>query len=89
MCAAAAAAGVTALAGVSAAAGTHPAGAARVYAPSGTWHGAEKVPGTGPLNQGGNAAINTVSCATVVHCVAGGQYRSGPDRYQAFVVTET
>ena len=50
---------------------------------NGTWHHAIKVPGTTALEQGGGAGLNSVSCASVGNCSAGGYYNSG-----AFVVNE-
>jgi hypothetical protein len=56
---------------------------------NGTWHAAIEVPGTAALNQGGDAGLESVSCASAAHCSAGGFYTeiSGPQ--QAFVVSET
>jgi hypothetical protein len=71
----------------SAAAGAHIAAVAR--ASSGTWGTAEKVPGLAALNQGGNAVITSVSCASPGNCSAGGSYASSRTRDQAFVVDET
>jgi len=50
---------------------------------NGSWHNAIKVPGTTALEQGGGAGLNSVSCASVGNCSAGGYYNSG-----AFVVNE-
>jgi hypothetical protein len=50
---------------------------------NGTWHNAIKVPGIGTLEQGGISGLNSVSCASVGNCSAGGYYKSG-----AFVVNE-
>jgi hypothetical protein len=50
---------------------------------NGTWHKAVKVPGTAALAQGGMAGLNSISCASVGNCSAGGYYKSG-----AFVVNE-
>jgi hypothetical protein len=52
----------------------------------GTWGTAEEVPGTASLNTGGDAAVNSLSCAAAGKCSAGGSYNGGG--YQAFVVTE-
>jgi len=54
----------------------------------GTWHKAIEVPGTAALNQGGNAFIAEVSCASAGNCSAGGSYAARPGRTQAFVVSE-
>ncbi len=55
---------------------------------NGTWGNAIKVPGTGILNAGGNAAIFSPSCATAGNCAAGGFYKDGSGHTQAFVVSE-
>jgi hypothetical protein len=48
------------------------------------------VPGTATLNQGGGAAITSVSCTSAADCSAGGWYRDVVNnRRQAFVVNET
>jgi hypothetical protein len=54
----------------------------------GTWHTAQKVPGTGTLNKGGNAEVNSVSCRSAGNCTAGGSYKDGSGHYQAFVASE-
>jgi hypothetical protein len=54
---------------------------------SGTWGTAQEVPGTASLNTGGDAQVNSVSCAAAGECSAGGYYNGGG--YQAFVVTES
>ena len=56
---------------------------------AGTWGTAIEVPGLGSLNQGGNAQLASVSCASAGHCTAGGFYRDGSGHGQAFVVRET
>ncbi len=53
----------------------------------GTWHGAIEVPGAAALNRGGDAMINSVSCASAGNCSAGGYYTGGNGR-QAFVAGE-
>ncbi len=55
---------------------------------AGTWGTAIEVPGLGSLNQGGNAQLASVSCASAGHCTAGGFYRDGSGHGQAFVVRE-
>jgi cytochrome c551/c552 len=56
---------------------------------NGTWHPATKVPGTATLNQGGQAEVISLSCASAGNCSAGGQYRTSPQSsYQVFVVSE-
>jgi hypothetical protein len=52
------------------------------------WRTAIEVPGTAALNTGGDAAINSVSCAASHGCAAGGFYRDGSRHLQAFVVTK-
>src|SRR6266568_4361352 len=54
----------------------------------GRWRTAIKVPGTAALNTGGVAQVRSVSCAAAGSCAAGGFYRVGPNREQAFVVSE-
>jgi len=70
-----------------------PAGVARAAvgaaARAGTWHAAIEVPGTGGLNKGGNAAVNSVSCASAGNCAAAGHYTDGSGHQQAFVASET
>jgi hypothetical protein len=58
---------------------------------NGTWGTAEQVPGTAALNRGKFplAEFNTVSCASVGNCSAGGLYTDRAEKYQAFVVGET
>jgi hypothetical protein len=53
---------------------------------NGTWHKAVEVPGTAALNQGGDANINSVSCAAAGNCGAGGFYTDSSGHVQAFVV---
>ena len=56
---------------------------------NGTWGGAIEVPGTVVLNQGGNASIGWISCASAGHCSAGGEYTDSSNLFQVFVVNET
>src|SRR5690349_15775916 len=53
---------------------------------SGTWGTAIEVPGTAALNQGENAEIASVSCASAGNCSAGGHYINGFSQRQALVV---
>jgi hypothetical protein len=53
----------------------------------GTWSAAEPVAGLAQLNTGGQAAIESVSCASARSCSAGGYYSTKTSR-QAFVVTQ-
>jgi hypothetical protein len=55
---------------------------------NGTWHTAIKVPGTAALNQGGNAGISSVSCASAGNCSAGGLYKDSSGHHQALVVSQ-
>jgi hypothetical protein len=54
----------------------------------GAWGTAEEVPGTASLNTGAFAQINSVSCAAVGACSAGGWYETSQATSQAFVVNE-
>jgi hypothetical protein len=56
---------------------------------SGTWGTAEQVPGLAALNNGGNAAVTSLSCASAASCTAVGSYSTGRNRRQAFAVDET
>src|SRR5215471_21201560 len=58
---------------------------------NGTWGTAKEVPGTAALNQGGNAQLASVSCASAGHCSAVGFYTTRPRNgfNEAFVVNET
>jgi hypothetical protein len=60
------------------------------WAEAGTaaWGKAIEVPGLGSLNQGGNAEVLSVSCATSGNCSAGGIYADESGDRQAFVVSE-
>src|SRR5262249_30786721 len=55
---------------------------------NGSWGTAVEVPGTATLNPGGQAAVQSVSCATAGNCVAGGGDTDGSGHSQAFVVDE-
>jgi hypothetical protein len=55
---------------------------------NGTWGNAVEVPGTAALNVGGDAQLNSVSCASAGNCTAGGYY-SDNSGDQAFVISET
>jgi hypothetical protein len=54
----------------------------------GRWRKAIEVPGTAALNTGGDAIINSVSCAAPHGCAAGGEYADGSGHAQAFVVSK-
>jgi hypothetical protein len=55
---------------------------------SGRWGKAIEVPRSAWLNAGGNAGIDSVSCARPGYCSAGGIYEDAHKKYQAFVVTQ-
>jgi hypothetical protein len=56
---------------------------------NGTWGTAQEVPGFAALSKGGGqAAINSLSCASAGNCSAGGFYPGTFSTFQAFVVTE-
>src|SRR5262249_53691827 len=54
----------------------------------GTWGTAIAVRGSGALNAGGGAEVNSMSCASAGNCAAGGDYTDGSGHGQAFVVSE-
>jgi hypothetical protein len=56
---------------------------------NGVWGSAEEVPGSAALNPGGRAAVESVSCGSVDHCGAGGEYLDDNFGQQAFVDTES
>jgi hypothetical protein len=56
---------------------------------NGSWRQAEEAPGTAALNEGGEALVDSVSCASAGNCSAGGYYQDGSDNTQAFVVSQT
>jgi hypothetical protein len=56
---------------------------------NGTWGTSEEVPGTATLNQGGNAATDSVSCGAAGNCSAVGSYKGDSSDTEAFVVNET
>jgi len=70
-------------------AGTRMPAGAGAAALGGTWHTAQKVPGAGTLNSGGNAQVQSVSCASAGNCSAGGGYTDSSGHLQAFVVRES
>ena len=79
------AAGVASAAGGAVAGTRLAAGAGAVF--GGAWGTAEEVPGTAALNQEGNAAIDSVSCAGAGACSAGGSYLDSSGFAQAWVVS--
>ena len=56
---------------------------------NGSWGTAIEVPGTATLNSGGEAGVNSISCAAAGDCAAGGLYKDGSSHFQAFVISET
>jgi hypothetical protein len=55
---------------------------------NGRWGQAVELPGLGALNKGGNAEVNSVSCASASYCAAVGYYRDGSGHDQGFVASE-
>ncbi len=55
----------------------------------GRWGTAIEVPGLGALNTGGEAEVNSVSCAPAGTCAAGGYYLDRHHDFQGFVVSQT
>jgi hypothetical protein len=55
---------------------------------NGQWQAAIKLPGSGKLNTGGNAGLQSVSCAAAGSCAAGGAYADGSGHLRAFVASE-
>jgi hypothetical protein len=68
--------------------GTRMAAAAGAAAQAGTWHTAQEVPGVATLNKGGEAQVQSVSCASAGNCGAGGYYTNRSGHHQVFVVSE-
>ncbi len=54
----------------------------------GRWRNAGEVAGTGALNAGGDASLNSLSCTSAGNCAAAGSYEDGSSQDQAFVVDE-
>ena len=55
---------------------------------NGRWGKAIEVPGLGALNTGGDAVVNSVSCASAGNCAAGGYYAPIGRGQQGFVAVE-
>jgi hypothetical protein len=55
----------------------------------GVWGKAEEMPGTGGLNRGDTAAVDSLSCASAGNCSAGGIYLDEAGSYEAFIGNET
>ena len=56
---------------------------------SGIWRTAKEVPGTATLNTGGDAAVESVSCAAASSCSAAGGYFDSSRHLQVFVVNKS
>ncbi|HEX2321301.1 MAG TPA: hypothetical protein VHJ18_20185 [Streptosporangiaceae bacterium] len=56
---------------------------------NGTWRTATQLPGTGALNPGGHAFVESVSCTSAGKCSAGGGYTGSARNRQAFVATQS
>jgi hypothetical protein len=56
---------------------------------NGRWRKAIQVPGLGALNKGGDAGVDSLSCASADSCAAGGSYENGSEYTQGFVVSRT
>ena len=72
--------------------GRYDAGGTQAFVASerrGTWHKAIKVPGTGALNTGGAAAVDSVSCASAGNCTVGGSFTDSDRQGQPFVASQT
>ncbi|HEY3902368.1 MAG TPA: hypothetical protein VGM14_00495 [Streptosporangiaceae bacterium] len=55
---------------------------------NGTWAKAIKPPGLVPLNAGGEAGVNMVSCTSAGNCAAGGSYKVKAGHAEGFVISE-
>jgi hypothetical protein len=56
---------------------------------NGIWGNAVEVPGSGALNAGGFAGVQSLSCASAGNCSAGGSYDDSSGYPQVFVVSES
>jgi hypothetical protein len=56
---------------------------------NGIWAKAIEVPGSGTLDAGGSAEVESVSCASAGNCATIGVYSDGSGNTQAFVASET
>jgi hypothetical protein len=56
---------------------------------NGTWDKAIEVPGSGALNVGGSAQVNSVSCTAAGYCAAVGYYTDQSGNNGAFIVSRT
>jgi hypothetical protein len=55
---------------------------------NGTWRKAQEIPGSGSLNTGGAASVNSLSCGAAGDCSAGGDYTARGRHLEAFVATQ-
>lgn len=55
---------------------------------NGKWRSAIEVPGTGALNQYGDASGSSISCTSPGNCSAVGEYTKASEYHEAFVVSE-
>jgi hypothetical protein len=55
---------------------------------NGRWRNAERLPGSGALNSGGNAYVSDVACASAGNCVAVGRYTEASHAIEGFVATQ-
>jgi hypothetical protein len=55
---------------------------------NGVWGRAAGVPGLAALNAGGNASVNSVSCASAGNCTAGGYYTARHGHGHVIVVSQ-
>jgi len=56
---------------------------------NGRWEGATELRNSGPLNKGGTAVVNSLSCTSAQVCSGGGAYKSKTGAIEAFVFGET
>jgi hypothetical protein len=55
---------------------------------SGTWGTAEQIPGSAALNQGGEAVVNVLSCASAGNCAVAGGYTDSSGFGHGFVASQ-
>ena len=56
---------------------------------NGTWRNAIELPGIAALSPAlGSSYVNSVSCPSAGHCVAGGSYQDSSWNFQGFLVSE-
>jgi hypothetical protein len=54
----------------------------------GRWSRAAALPQAGPIDAGGGASVNSISCRLIGHCSAGGEFLDQAKQFEPFVVTE-